>query len=85
MQLSREEIVKELKKIFVDADEKNAELVEKCDESWDLSTDFGLTSIGILYIIISVEETFKIRFEGVNMKDFKTLGDVVNYIEGKLS
>lgn len=82
MQLTRTEIIEELKNIFVSLDEKNRELVERCTEEWQLGTDFGFNSIGILYIVIAVEETFGIRFDNVNMADFKTLKDVVDYIEG---
>lgn len=84
MQLTRSEIVEELKKILITSDEKNRVQVERCTEDWELTTDFGFTSIGILYIVIAVEETFGIRFENVSMSDFRTLGNVVDYIEEKL-
>jgi len=85
MQLTRDEIISELKQILVESDEKNAELVDKCTEDWELTTDFGFSSIGILYVVIAVEETFGIRFENANLKDFRTLGDVIDFIEAKLS
>lgn len=84
MQLTRAEIIEELKKIMISSDEKNRELVERCSEDWELTTNFGFTSIGILYIVIAVEETFGIRFDDAGMSDFRTLGDVVNFIEDKL-
>ncbi len=85
MKWTRETIVAELKSILISADERKKDIVESCDESAGLAEDIGLSSIGILYIVIAVEETFGIRFDQVGVADFATLGDVVDYIEGKLS
>lgn len=83
MSMSRAEIIEELKEIMLSSDDSdtNKKLVAECSESSELTTYFGLNSIGVLYIVISAEETFGVRFEGVGMADFKTLGDVVDYIE----
>ncbi len=85
MNWTRELIVKELRSILISADERKRAVVESCTEDASLATDIGLTSIGILYIVIAVEETFGIRFDNVSTADFATLRDVVNYIEAKLS
>lgn len=84
--MSRDQIVEELKNIMLSSDdsESNQKLVENCSLESELTGYFGLNSIGVLYIVISAEETFGIRFEGVGMADFVTLGDVVNYIEKKM-
>lgn len=55
------------------------------DESANLSTDVGLSSVGVLFVVIAIEEFFNIQFENVGFGDFKTVGDVVNYIEAKLA
>lgn len=52
-------------------------------ENANLVTDLGLSSVGILYIVIAIEEFFNIRFDDVGFADFKTLGDVLDYIEKK--
>lgn len=85
MNWTRELIVEELKSILLSADPRKQEIIAACTEASTLAEDIGLSSIGILYIVIAVEETFHIRFEGVGPADFATLGDVVNYIEAKLS
>ena len=54
------------------------------DESMELVSDIGLTSVGILYIVIAVEEFFAIRFDDVGFADFSTLKDVIDYIEKKM-
>ena len=54
-------------------------------EDSNLTADVGLSSVGVLYIVIAIEELFNIRFDNVGFNDFKTVGDVVNYIEDKLN
>lgn len=83
MQLSREMIIEKLKEILVSADSKNAAVIDNCTEDSNISTDLGLTSIGILYMVIALEESFNIRFDDVGMNDFTTLKDVVDYIQKK--
>ena len=53
------------------------------DETKSLVTDLGLSSVGILYIVIAIEEFFSIRFDDVGFADFGTVGDVIDYIEKK--
>ncbi len=82
--MKRTEILEKLKDILISADSKNMELAENCTESANLYTDFGLTSVNMLFMVIAIEEDFNIRFDDVSMDSFATLGDVVSYIEGKL-
>lgn len=49
-----------------------------------LVEDVGLSSVGVLYIVIAIEEFFDIRFDNVGFADFKTIADVINYIEEKI-
>ncbi len=85
MKWTRELIINELRSILISADERKKSVVESCSEDASLSVDLGLSSIGILYIVIAVEETFGIRFDNVSATDFTTLRDVVNYIEARVS
>ena len=82
--MKREEIIERLKEILVQADERNKATVMACSEASDLRTDLGLSSVGMLYLVFSIEESFGIRFENVGMNDFKKLGDVVDYLENKI-
>ena len=59
-------------------------ILAKMDEDADLNTDLGLSSVGILYIAIAIEEMFNIRMDDVSFGDFKTVRDVADYIEKKL-
>ena len=83
--MTRAEIIEKLKDILLSADDRNRELIETCDERSNLALDLGFTSISTLYMVIAIEEVFSIRFDNVGMSDFETLGDVVDYIEKKLS
>ena len=57
--------------------------LDNLDEKSSLVGDIGLTSVGVLYIVIAIEEFFDIRFDDVGFADFKTIGDVIDYIEKK--
>ena len=84
MAMSRNEIKEKLLDVMKLAMPSIAEKEDSITEDSNLVTDVGLTSVGILYIVIAIEEFFGIRFNDVGFGDFKTVGDVLNYIEGKL-
>lgn len=81
--MDRKEIFENLKDILKMADDKASEVVENCSEDSKLATDLGLSSVGMLYMVIAIEETFSIVFENVNITDFVTVKDVVDYIEAR--
>jgi acyl carrier protein len=85
MALSRTEIKEKLKGIMEYAIRDNSVDLDSLDEASSLVTDLGLNSVGILYIVIAIEEEFSIEFENVGFSDFKTVGDVVDYIEEKVN
>ena len=84
MKLNRDEIFERLKDILLVSDDKNQAAIAACTEDSKLITDLGLSSVGMLYVVIAAEETFDIRFENVGMADFETVKNVIDYIEGKL-
>ena len=84
MQLTRNDIVEQLKEILLVADERNKAIIDTVTEDSKLMTDIGLTSVGMLYLVIAIEESFGIRFDNVGVDDFQTLGDVVTYIDARL-
>ena len=59
--------------------------LDNITEDSNLVTDLGLSSVGVLYIVIAIEEFFNIRFDNIGFADFKTVGDVINYIEKKIN
>ena len=82
--MNRAEITEKLKDILLSASD-DQDVVDRCTEDSKLQTDLGLTSVNMLYTVIAIEETFDIRFDDVTVTSFDTFGNVVDYIEKKLS
>ncbi|MBP5230283.1 MAG: hypothetical protein ILO68_01005 [Clostridia bacterium] len=80
---SREDILRTLKEILRSADDRNPEAAEKATEATNLTTDLGLSSVSMLYLVIVMEDTFGIRFDDIGVQDFATVGDVIDYICAK--
>ena len=79
--MSREEIFKKLKELIKMANTSTPEVLDACSENSDLRGDLGLTSIGVLYLAISIENTFNLEFNDASFDDFNTVKDVIDYIE----
>lgn len=82
--MNRAEITEKLKDILLSASD-DQDVVDRCTDDSKLQTDLGLTSVNMLYTVIAIEETFDIRFDDVTVTSFDTFGNVVDYIEKKLS
>ena len=82
--MGRQQIIDTLKSILLSADAGKRDSLDAITEDSNLVSDIGLSSIGMLYMILAIEESFSIRFDNVGMNDFVTLRDVVDYIEAKL-
>ncbi|MBO5657103.1 MAG: acyl carrier protein [Agathobacter sp.] len=78
--MTREQILAELKGILAKVNGVNAEDIV-CDEDTNLQTGLGLNSIAMLYMVISIESQFGIRFEGLKMEEMTTVGVVIDYIQ----
>jgi acyl carrier protein len=85
MALSRNEIKEKLTDIMKMVMRDRMPDVATLDESSNLVTDLGLNSVGVLYVVIAIEEFFGIEFENVGFGDFKTIGDVIDYIEQQIN
>ena len=84
MQLTRQQILEKLKEVLTFVDGTKADIINGSDESTRLNEDLGLTSVGMLFTVISIEESFNIVFDDIGMDDLKTVGDVIDYIREKL-
>ena len=84
MAMSRNDIIVKLKDVLQMAMPSSDIDLATLSEDANLVNDLGLSSVGVLYIVIAIEEFFNIRFDDVGFADFKTIGDVVDYIEKKL-
>lgn len=81
MGTSRTEIIDKIKWIFEMVVGDNS--ISNYTEDSRLVEDIGLNSVGLLYVVIGIEEFFQMRFDDVGFADFKTVKDVVDYIEKK--
>lgn len=81
--MTRKELKEKLAEIIIMAMPESADVINNCTEESNLNTDLGLNSVGMLFVVIAIEEFFSITFENVNFGDFKTVGDVLDYIESK--
>ena len=81
--MNRQEIFEKLKEIAELTVQDPSILASMCENS-DLAADLGLSSVGMLYIVIAIEEMFNIRMDDVSFGDFRTVCDVMDYIEQKL-
>lgn len=82
--MKREDIIVKLNDIFkltLTGEKKDKEYSEDAN----LVTDLGINSVGMLYMVIAIEEYFNMRFDDVVFGDFVTVKDVVDYIEKKVS
>ncbi len=78
------EIKNKLFEIFKIVMGENTGDVLQYNDNSNLIDDLGLNSVGILYLVIAIEETFNIRFDDVGVADLKTVGQVVDYIQNKV-
>ena len=79
------EILQKLKDIFRTALPDKADIMESVDLDSDPRTQVGLNSIGMICMVIMIEETFSVQFDDVGFNDFVTVRDVVDYIRSRSS
>lgn len=83
--MTRIEIMEKLRDILAMAmGDAAAEMLANCTEDSSLTADLALNSVGMLYVVIAIEEFFGIQFDDVGFGDFSTVRDVVDYIEKKV-
>ena len=82
--MDKEQILEKLGGIFKMVMGENAANLETSSENASLVDDLGLNSVGILSLVIAIEESFGIRFDDVGTSDLKTVGQVVEYIRSKV-
>ena len=74
------EILEKLKDIFMTTMPDKADVMQDIGLDSDLRTQVGLNSIGMICMVILIEETFQVHFDDVGFNDFVTVRDVVDYI-----
>ena len=77
------ELFETLKEIFILVVNRNAYLL-KTTMYDNIVNDLGVSSVGLIYLIVAIEETFNIDMSEVSFNTFQTIKDVVTYIKGKM-
>lgn len=77
------EILSKLKEIFILVINRTADL-SAINENSKLVEDLAISSVGLIYLMVAVEETFNIDMSDVTFNSFVTVGDAVKYIKGKI-
>lgn len=82
--MTKEEILNKIKQLLVAVYPQSEEHVLRSSMDSKLADDLGLNSMGILCMVIAIEEEFGIEFEGTSFSDFPTVGSVVDYIDSQI-
>ena len=56
--------------------------VSKINIGSKIVEDLGVNSIGLIYLAVAVEEEFDVDMSKASLESFKTIKDVINYING---
>ena len=80
--MSELEILEGLKKIFTLVINRNAD-VDNMKMDAKIVSDLGVSSVGLIYLMVAIEEQFSIDMSDVTFNSFETVGDVVTYIKNK--
>ena len=78
------ETVERLKKVFYAVFGEEVDAAKLTSEA-SLREDLGINSIGLLYMAMAIEEEFGIKFVNDDFADIKTVKDVIDVIEKKVS
>ena len=85
MQLSRSDILAKLKEIMQSMYDAPPAAILAATEETRLVEELGFISVSFLYMVIIVEESFGVRFDQVNASRFRTVADVITYIQEQQS
>lgn len=78
--MNNNEILEQLKKIFRAVIDENKNF-DNITENTNIITDLGVNSVGLIYLLMAIEESYDIDMSDVTFKTFTNIGDVVEYIK----
>lgn len=74
------EIQEKLKEIFKTVIDANKDFTN-VDENTNIVKDLGVNSVGLIYLLMAIEEVFDIDMSDVSFNTFEKIGDVIEYIK----
>lgn len=78
--MTKEQIIEKLKEIFKLVIHNNVDLSKVTLET-NIIKDLGVNSVGLVYLVIGIEEMFEVDMSEVTFNTFETVGDVVGFIK----
>lgn len=78
--MTKEKIIEKLKDIFKLVIHNNVDLSKVTLET-NIIKDLGVNSVGLVYLVIGIEEMFEVDMSEVTFNTFETVGDVVDFIK----
>lgn len=78
--MTNNEIMEQLKKIFTTVIDDNKNF-DNITEETNIINDLGVNSVGLIYLLMAIEESFSIDMSDVTFKTFTKIGDVIEYIK----
>lgn len=57
------------------------ECMEKVTEDMELVADLGLGSLDMMNAVLTFEEEFEVEISDEKIQEFRTVGDIVRYLE----
>ena len=75
------EIFEKLTNIFNIVINRNID-VSKINMESKIVEDLGINSIGLIYLAVAIEEEFGVDMANASLESFKTIKDVIDYING---
>lgn len=74
------EIQEKLKEIFKTVIDANKDFTN-INEDTNIVKDLGVNSVGLIYLLMAIEEVFDIDMSDVSFNTFEKIGDVIEYIK----
>lgn len=59
--------------------------IEKVTREATLEEDLGADSLAAMELVMALEEAFEVEIDDTELDQFKTVGDLADYIENKLA
>lgn len=78
--MKKKEILNKIIEIYENIVEEEVDK-EKFTLSSNIKEDLGINSVGLLYLIVDIENKFDVVLHNQSIEKFVTLDDVVTYIE----
>ena len=79
--MSEKEIFEKLTNIFNIVINRGVD-VSKINMDSKIVEDLGVNSIGLIYLAVAIEEEFGVDMANASLESFKTIKDVIDYING---